>query len=106
MDAKQLRGPVIESICLEGPTSHMGNALPFADIKLASLKHFLGTLAICDVLDGTEHLAGLPRSIFLQVALTMHGAQFAIGTDDSVFYVRAQSSANGLLRHSEHKFQI
>src|SRR5271154_5107926 len=49
MDPKQLGGPVFESTCVEGPTSHMGNALPLTDIELASLKRFLGAFAIFDV---------------------------------------------------------
>src|SRR5271155_2075957 len=49
IDPKQLGGPVFESSCVEGPTSHMGNALRFTDIKLASLKRLIGAFAIFDV---------------------------------------------------------
>src|SRR5882762_3527911 len=84
----------------------MGKALPLSEINLVLLKRFLRALAVGNVLDRTEHLAGRRRGVFLQIALTMHRAHFATGTDDSVFYVRAQFSANGLLGHSEHKFQI
>src|ERR1700721_176469 len=34
MDPKQLGGPVFESSWVEGPTSHVGESLPFAQIVL------------------------------------------------------------------------
>ena len=38
MDPKQLGGPVFESICVEGLTSHVGKALPFAEIVLVQVQ--------------------------------------------------------------------
>src|SRR6202035_4503971 len=49
VNVKQLGRPVFESCCVEGPTSHVGNALSFTDIKLASLQGFPGAFAIFDV---------------------------------------------------------
>src|ERR1700693_3221930 len=41
----------------------MGNALPFADIKLASPKRFLGTLAFRYIDHGTHELAEIAGSV-------------------------------------------
>ena len=62
MDPKQLGGPVFESSCVEGLTSHVGNALPFTDMGLASLKRFLGAFAIFNVGHDPIPLDDVPSS--------------------------------------------
>src|SRR5260370_29339953 len=105
VNLEQLLRPVIKKTgWVKCPTSHMGKALPLSEIKLVLLKRFLAAFAVSDVMDGTEHLVRSPGRVFFHIALTMHRSQFATGADDSVFYIRAQSSANGLLGHSEYKF--
>ena len=53
MDPEQLGRPIFESSCVEGPTSHVGKALPLREIQLALLKRILGALAIFDVREGS-----------------------------------------------------
>src|ERR1700721_795927 len=53
MEPKQLGGPVFKSSCVEGPTSHVGKALPLREIQLALLKSFLGAFAIFKVREGS-----------------------------------------------------
>ena len=42
-------------------------------------------LAISNVLDRTEHLPGKTRRVSLQIALTVHDTNFAVGADDPMF---------------------
>src|SRR5260370_38640696 len=86
----------------------MGEALSFAEIKLALLQGFLRALAVRNVLHGAEQFVGPLRCISLRIA--WHGApalgsyavdcaHFPIGTNDPKFSVRAHS-ANKVLVYS------
>src|SRR5258708_4459762 len=62
----QLLRPILKKTRgVKCPTSHVGKPLPLSDIKLALLKRLLGALAVSNVLDRAEHLAGPPRLVFL-----------------------------------------
>src|SRR6266478_6804601 len=67
INLEQLLRPVLKKTRgIKSPTSHVGKPLPLSDIKLALLKRLLGALAVSNVLDRAEHLAGPPRLVFLQ----------------------------------------
>src|SRR6185437_16132369 len=40
MNGKQLWGPVLETGCLERPTTHLGRSLPFGAVELVSFVFF------------------------------------------------------------------
>src|SRR4029077_1056851 len=88
------------------PSSHVSETLPFAKIKLGPLKRFLCALAVSDVLNRTEHLVGPSRCISLHVALTVHGAHFTVGTNDSMFCVGAHCAQKGLFCRLEDTLSI
>jgi hypothetical protein len=78
------------------PTSHVRKALPLNEIKLSLLKRPLRALAVSNVLDYSEPLAGLPQLAFPQSALTVDDTHFAAGTNDAEFYVWVPSTASFL----------
>jgi hypothetical protein len=63
----------------------VGEALPFAEIKLGLLESFLCALAISDVLAGAKHLVGPSRCISLQIAGTVNDSHLAAGANEPVF---------------------
>src|ERR1700732_385042 len=83
------------------PSSHVSEALPFAKIKLCSLKRFLCTLALSNVLNGAEQFIG--SSGCVSFCISRQGAptfgrqardcpDFAAGPNDPKFGVGAFSS--------------
>src|SRR5277367_3906854 len=63
-------------------------------------------LAISNVLDRTKHLPGKARRISLQIALTVHDTNFAVGANDPMFCVYAHFALNGFASFPKHKFSI
>ena len=84
----------------------MGKALPFTDIKLASLKRFLRALSVGNVLDCPVEVRGSARLVFLYSTRTVEDAHFAAGTNDAVFHVIAHTTSNGLLLFSKNTVPI
>src|SRR6202040_1869081 len=84
----------------------MSEALSFAEIKLALLQGFLGTLALSNVLDCAEQFVGPPRCISLRIAwhrapalgsYAVDCAHFPIGTNDPKFSVGTHSGKKVLV---------
>src|ERR1700722_13390301 len=63
-------------------------------------------LAIRNVLDRTEHLPGTARRVSLQIALTMHDANFALGANDPMLCVCAPLASRGFGTFPKHEFSI
>ena len=64
INSKQLLRPVIKKTCrVKCPTSHVREALPFAEIKLALLKRLLGALALRYIDNGTYELIEIAGSV-------------------------------------------
>ena len=74
----------------------MRKALPLNEIKLSLLKRPLRALAVSNVLDYSEPLAGLPQLAFPQSGPDCGDTHFAAGTNDSEFYVWVPSTASFL----------
>src|SRR4029077_9284870 len=104
IDAQIIRPTDAQILCRPAP--YMSEALPFAEIKLASLKGFLGALAVGDVLGRTENLVGTSRRVFFQVAQAVHDSHFPVGAKKSVFTVRACSGTNSLSCRPKHSLTI
>src|SRR5277367_2257808 len=83
----------------------MGDALPFVDIKLTSPLLFLRALAVSNVLDRSEPLAGLTRHVSGHRAVTVDDTHLPAGTNDAEFYVW-KPSAPSLLRCPKQRFSI
>src|SRR5258708_37556103 len=66
----------------------------------------LRQLAISNVLDRTEHLPGKARRVSLQIALTVHDTNFAVGANDPMFCVYAHFALNGFGSFPNHEFPI
>src|SRR5260221_13348014 len=84
----------------------MGEALSFAEIKLASHQGLLSTPPVSDVLHCAEHLIGPARCVSLQIAVAVHRAHVSAGTNDPVFSVGTHSTKNGLLSYLEDGLPI
>src|SRR5580704_16798266 len=64
------------------------------------------SLAISNVLDRTEHLPGKARRVSLQIALTVHDTNFAVGANDPMFCVYAHFALNGFGSFPKHELSI
>jgi hypothetical protein len=84
----------------------MSEALPFAQVELASPQCFLCPLPIRDVLDCAEHQVGSSRDVLLQVSQAVHGTHLAAGTNDAVFGVAPLACRNSLLGRPEDVLSI
>src|ERR1700730_16661897 len=84
----------------------MSEALSFAEIKLALLQGFLGTLAVRDVLDRTKHFIRSARGVSFYCAQTVDSADFAVGTNDTMFSDRARFTMKRLLSCPKNKLAI
>src|ERR1700733_2541269 len=91
---------------IPGPASSTSQLLSFSQISFGESQRFLRTLAVSNVLGGTEHLPGTARRVYLQIALTVNDPNFAAGTNDPMFYVCAHLTLNGLGCFPEHKLAI
>src|SRR5580693_6071409 len=84
----------------------MSEALSFAEIKLALLQGFLGALAVRDVLDRTKHFIRSARGVSFYCAQTVDSADFAVGTNDTMFSDRARFTMKRLLSCAKNKLAI
>src|SRR5437660_2656313 len=104
IDTQIVRPANAQILCRPAP--HMSEALPFAQVKLALPQVFLRSLALSDVLGGTEHLIGSSRRVFLQITQAVYDPHFSAGTKKPVFTVSACSRMNGLFRCSKYCLSI
>src|SRR5882724_8608344 len=87
VNLEQLLRPVLKKTRgVKSPTSHMSEALPFTDIKLASQKRFLRALAVSYVLICAEQQVWTARGIPFHVSHTVDNPHLPSRTEDPSFY--------------------
>src|SRR5882672_8331576 len=72
IDTQIVRPTDAQILCRPAP--HMSEALPFAQVKLASTQGFLCALAVSDVLDRAKHFVRSPRSVSFHSTETVDNA--------------------------------
>src|SRR5271154_5740534 len=94
MHSKQLRRPVVESIRVEGPASHVAKTLPFGEIKLASLQRlgisaelFVRSFALLNIQTRSKPLDNVAALIPERHLVMEHPAVFPICAADASLVV-------------------
>jgi hypothetical protein len=95
IDPKQLGGPVLESSCIERPTSHVGKALPLSKIKLALLKRLLGALAVLDVDAGSMPLDDVSQFVPHGDFVVQHPAILTVSAPYACFVQERLTASQG-----------
>jgi hypothetical protein len=90
--AKQFWRPIVESVGIEGPTSHVSKALPFGKVEFASLQllgvaadQFFRRFAVFYVDTRAVPLNNLPAFVAYGDLMVQHPAIFTVGTKDACF---------------------
>src|SRR5580704_2871801 len=84
----------------------MSDALSFSKIKLGSLQGFLCPLPFRNVLDRTKNFIRSARGVSFYGAQSVDSADFAVGTNDTMFNVASSFAVKGLLSCLEDKLSI